>query len=428
MFAAYCGVNMNPYFAIAKTMQAVRLHGVGFENIRVEEIPVPEPAKGQLLVKVEAAGVCSSIIKLVAQGSAHTFLNGWDLARHPLILGDEGCVRVAKAAPDLADRYPPGSLYVTQPAVDHPPINFRERYNNNAEGMAKVAVGYTLPGHLSEYMLITEETLAAQCLLPVTEGAMPFFAGALCEPLSCVISAQDRHAHISQKNPVAPRKPRLGLLKRGVTVIIGAGPMGRLHAEAALRFKPSHLIMVDLMDSRLAWVREHLAAQAVKCRTRLHTVAPAEAPSLIRKVSKGRGADDIIAAVGVRSVQIEAQQWLARGGSLNLFGGLKRGEHVIDLDSLRVHYDEIRLCGSSGGAPSDVAEAARMVAAGEIDPGRHLDMVGSLDQFPKAIELVKNASVEGKIVLYPGIRQTDLRQTRSWKLADEQAFLAERAR
>jgi threonine dehydrogenase-like Zn-dependent dehydrogenase len=413
---------------LPKTMQAVRLHGVGFENIRVEEIPVPQPTEHQLLVKVEAAGVCSSILKLVAQGSQHTFLNGWDPAKFPTILGDEGCVRVVQAGAAVADRFPVGSLYVTQPAVDHPPIHFRERYNRNAEGMNKVAVGYTLPGHLSEYMLISEEILAAQCLLPMTEGAMPFFAGALCEPLSCVISAQDRHIHIAQKNPVAPRKPRLGLLKRGVAVVIGAGPMGRLHAEAALRFQPKHLIMVDVMESRLAWVRDQLGDLATSRHTRLHTVVSREALDLIRKVSQGRGADDIIVAVGVRAVQIETQQWLARGGVLNLFGGLKRGEHVIDLDTLRVHYDEIRLCGSSGGAPSDVAEAVRMVSAGELDPGRHLDMVGSLDQFPKALDLVKNTSVEGKIVLYPGIRQTDLRQTRGWKLADEQAFLAERKR
>lgn len=414
--------------SIPKNMTAVRLHGTGFANIRVEEIPVPEPTDTQLLVKVEAAGVCSSILKLVAQGSQHTFLNGWDPSRFPTILGDEGCVRVVKPGATLKDRFPVGSLYVTQPAVDHPPIHFRERYNRNAEGMNKVAVGYTLPGHLSEYMLITEEAVAAQCLLPMTEGAMPFFAGALCEPLSCVISAQDRHVHIAQKTPVSQRKSKLGLLKRGVTVIIGAGPMGRLHAEAALRFQPKHLIMVDVMESRLAWVREQLADLAKQRRTRLTTVISADAPDTIRKLSKGRGADDIIVAVGVRAVQIETQQWLARGGVLNLFGGLKRGEHVIDLDTLRVHYDEIRLCGSSGGAPSDVAEAVRMVGAGELDPGRHLDMVGSLDQFPKALELVKNTSVEGKIVLYPGIRQTDLRQAKAWKLSDEQSFLAERRR
>ena len=413
--------------AIPKTMQAVRLHGKGFENIKVDTIPVPEPNDNQALVRVDAAGVCSSILKLVAQGSDHTFINGWDMAQFPVILGDEGCVTVVRAGKNVAKKYPIGRRYSTQPAVDHPPINHRERFKNNAQGMEKVAVGYCLAGHLSEYMLITEETIAADCLLPVPSDDIPFFAGALCEPLSCVISAQDRHLHVRQATPTSPRVPKLGLLKGGVSVVIGAGPMGQLHAEAALRYAPRHLLVLDLVEARLKQVRDMLAEKARKVGTELHAVTSKEGIELIRTLSNGKGADDIIAAVGIRSVQTEAQQWLAKGGVLNLFGGLKKGDHVIDLDTLRVHYDEIKLVGSSGGSPADVAEALRMVAAKEIDPGNHLDMVGSLDQFPKALEMVKNTVVEGKIVLYPQIRATELRPARRWGKTEEVAFLRERA-
>ena len=192
--------------SIPDTMRAVRLHGAGFENIRVDTVPVPQPNDDQLLVRVDAAGVCSSILKLLAQGSEHTFLNGWDLSAHPIILGDEGCVTVVRAGKNVAAKYPLGRRYATQPAVDHPPVNNRERFRNNGAGMEKVAIGYCLPGHLSEYMLITEETIAADCLLPLPSDSIPFFAGALCEPLSCVISAQDRHLHIHQDSPTAPRR------------------------------------------------------------------------------------------------------------------------------------------------------------------------------------------------------------------------------
>ncbi|MGI6086588.1 MAG: zinc-binding dehydrogenase [Kiritimatiellia bacterium] len=415
---------MNTTTSIPETMLAVRLHGRGFESIKVETVPVPQPGPGQLLARVEAAGVCSSILKLLAQGEAHTFINGWDLAKFPVTLGDEGCVTIVKAGRDVADKYPVGRRYATQPAVDHPPINHRERYRNAAEGMHKVAVGYTLPGHLSQYMLITEETLAADCLVPLPDDSIPFFAGALCEPLSCVISAQDRHIHIAQETPLSARKPRLGLLPGGVALVIGAGPMGRLHAEAALRYRPAHLVVTDIAPGRLDWIKRNLAKKAQRAGTQLHAVPAAEGPALVRELSGGRGADDIIAAVGVRQVQAESQQWLAHGGVLNLFGGLKRGEHLIELDTLRVHYDEIRLCGSSGGSPADVAEALRMVAAGEIDPGAHLDMVGSLDCFPEALKAVNDAVVEGKVVLYPHVRQTPLAKVSGWRKQDEEKFLA----
>lgn len=408
---------------IPSTMRAVRLHGKGFENIRVDTIPVPQPNENQVLVRVDAAGVCSSILKLVAQGSEHTFINGWDLAQFPIILGDEGCVTVVKAGKNAAARYPAGRRYATQPAVSHPPINHRERYRSGGAGMEKVAIGYSLPGHLAEYMLVTEEAIAADCLLPLPSDSIPFFAGALCEPLSCVISAQDRHIHIHQKSPTSPRIPQLGLLPGGITLIIGAGPMGRLHAEAALRFRLKHLVVMDLLEERLAWVRTNLAAKAAQAGTELHAVTSAAGLELLKKLSGGAGADDIIAAVGSRKVQTESQQWLAKGGVLNLFGGLKRGEHMIELDTLRVHYDEIRLCGSSGGSPADVAQALRMVAAGEVNPGMHLDMVGSLDQFSKALDLIQRMVVEGKIVLYPQIPPTELRRVKAWTRRDEADFL-----
>lgn len=405
-------------------MQAVRLHGQGFENIKVDEIPVPEPNANQALARVDAAGVCTSILKLVAQGSDHTFINGWDLEKFPVILGDEGSLTIVKTGKNVAKKYPVGKRFVAQPAVDSPPINFRERYARNGEGMEKTAIGYSLPGHMAQYMLITEETIAADCLLPLPSEDIPYFAGALCEPLSCVISAQDRHLHISQETPVAPRVPKLALLRHGVCVIIGAGAMGQIHAEAALRFAPAHLVILDIMPERIAQARNKLDAKARKAGTTLHTALANEGPDIIRAISRGKGADDIIVAVGNRKAQIESQQWLAKGGVLNLFGGLKRGEHIIELDTLRVHYDEIRLCGSSGGRPADVAEALRMTAEGEFDAGDYLDMVGSLDQFPRAIEMVKNMETEGKIVLYPHIRRTELMRVKAWDRRTEKDFVA----
>lgn len=404
-------------------MRAVRLHGRGFEKISIDNIPVPEPNDNQLLVRVDAAGVCSSILKLIAQGSEHTFLNGWDLARFPVILGDEGSVTIARAGKNLAAQYPVGKRYAVQPAVDHPPVNFRERYASNARGMEKVAVGYSLPGHMAQYMLITEETIAAQCLVPLPAGDIPFFAGALCEPLSCVISAQERHIHIAQSSPMAPRVAKLGLLPGGVCVVIGAGPMGQMHAEAALRFSPRHLVVMDIIPERLKQISVRLAAKAARVGTTLHAVEAGKGPGLIGELSAGKGADDIIVAVGSRKVQTECQALLAKGGVLNLFGGLKRGEHIIDLDTLRVHYDEIRLCGSSGGSPADMSAALKLVAEQKFDAGAYLDMVGSLDQFPKAIAMVRDAATEGKIVLYPNINSTALERVRGWDRADEAAFI-----
>ena len=407
-------------------MLAVRLHGTGFENLRVETIPVPEPNQDQLLVRVDAAGVCASNLKLIAQGSDHPFINGWDLTQFPIQLGDEGCVTVVAAGRNVANRFPVGKRYVIQPAVDVPPMRFRERYRNHAAGMTKVAVGYTLPGHLAEFMLVTEEVIAGECLLPISESNLPFFAAALCEPISCVVSAQDRHLHIQQDSPHAPRRPQLGLLPGGITMIVGAGPMGRMHAEAALRFRPRHLIVVDVAEERLAWITENLAHRAKAAEVQLHAVLGDKGKEVLWQVSEGLGADDIIIAVANARLQEQAQQWLARGGVLDLFAGLKRGEHQIPLDTIRVHYDDIRIVGSSGGTPADIAETLRLISSGGIEVCRHMTMVGSLDQLPRALEMVKNTETDGKIVLYPHIPPSPLRRAKNWTGADEAMFLTER--
>ena len=207
-------------------------------------------------------------------------------------------------------------------------------------------------------------------------------------------------------------------------MIVGAGPMGRMHAEAALRFLPRHLIVVDVAADRLAWVNENLGSRAKNAGVQLHAVLSDQSQEVLRRASDGRGADNLIIAVANARLQEQAQQWLARGGVLDLFAGLKRGEHHIPLDTLRVHYDDIRVVGSSGGTPADIVETLRLISQGDIEVSRHMTMVGSLDQLPRALEMVKNTETDGKIVLYPHIPQTPLRAAKNWTPADERTFLA----
>jgi len=82
---------------IPQTMKAAVAFGNDIDLVEVRELPVPEPGPNQLLCTVEAAGVCTSILKLVAQGKDHPYLNGWDPAVYPIILGDEGSLTVVRA-------------------------------------------------------------------------------------------------------------------------------------------------------------------------------------------------------------------------------------------------------------------------------------------------------------------------------------------
>lgn len=413
-------------FDIPEIMQAVVSRGRGFGNLQIVDVPVPDIGPNQLLARVDAAGVCTSILKLIAQGEEHTFINGWDMRQWPIIPGDEGAVTLVKIGRNLRDRYHVNERYAVQPAVPVSPILHRERYCDGARDMRKCAVGYTLPGHLAQYICIQEEVLKADCLLPLPDDSMAAFAASMAEPISCVYSAQERNYHVLKSGPHAPRRPALGLLPGGVTVVRGLGAMGRMHAELALRFKPRALIAADHQAERRRKTEHILTERAARIGCDLRCISPDDIDAVLSEVAPTGGADDYILALGVRDEQQRALGRLADGGVANLFGGLPKGDHILDLNSLDVHYREVKVVGSSGGDPSDMAATLQAIAAGDIDAGNYVAAVGSLDNAIDVLGMIKETRLDGKAILYPHIRPTPLRMTDHWDKEQEQALLAER--
>ena len=174
-------------FLIPKTMQALVASGKGFDNLEVKQVLVPETGPEQLLARVDAAGVCTSILKLIDQGPDHTFIRGWDMEKWPVILGDEGAVTLVKIGDNLKNKYKISQRFAIQPAVDTDPVNHRQRYSD-VENMHKCAVGYTLGGHLAQYIVVQEEVLKADCMLSLPDEGMPYFAASMAEPISCIYS------------------------------------------------------------------------------------------------------------------------------------------------------------------------------------------------------------------------------------------------
>jgi L-sorbose 1-phosphate reductase len=409
---------------IPATMRALVLDGAGFDHLAVRTVPTPRPGPRQVLARVEAAGICTSLIKLIEQGAGHKLLYGWDLTKYPLILGDEGGVTLVEVGAELADRYAVGGRYVVQPAVDHAPVNHRERYRNQGAGVEKVAAGYTLPGHLAEYILAPEEVLEAGCLLPCPEGVEAFAHAAMSEPYSCAISAQEHHVHLRQADPRSERTVAKGLKRGGVTVIAGAGAMGRMHLDLALGAGPRAIVVSEPSEERRGIVRNLFGAPAERLGTALHTVTPDRAPAMVAELTAQGGADDVIVAVGSRRAIEDAQQLVGRGGVLNLFGGLKKGEDTVGLDTGIVHYGEITVTGSSGGSPWDVARALELLAAKRIDAGAHITRIGDLEHAPAFLEMVKAQQIDGKAVVYPHRRMARIREVASWSAEDERRHLA----
>jgi threonine dehydrogenase-like Zn-dependent dehydrogenase len=411
--------------AIPTEMRALVLDGTGFDHLRVRRVPTPRPGPRQLLARVDAAGICTSLIKLVEQGPEHQFLYGWDIEQHPLILGDEGSVTVVEVGAELEDEYCLGERYVVQPAVDHAPINHRERYRDGARSVQKIAVGYTLGGNLAEYILITEEILEAGCLLPVGDSQMPYAHASLAEPLSCVVSAQDHHLHLTQETPLSPRGVLKGLRPGGVTVIVGAGVMGRMHVDIALSYRPRAIVVSDLIEERLDVVRRLFGERAEGKGVRLSAINPmtVDVKAVVDELTSYGGADDVIVAVGSKRAIESAQHLVGRGSVLDLFGGLRAGQADVSLDSRIIHYKEINVTGSSGGSPWDIARTLKVMAEGEIDAAAHITRIGDLDHAADFLAQVKAQEIDGKAIVYPHRHTAGVRSVGTWTAEDERAYL-----
>jgi len=175
-YAAYHEAPRSP-----STTLAWNVYGKGIENVgregRPESVPVGTPGADQLLVRVDAVGLCFSDVKLIRQGGEHPKLYGRDLARDPTRLGHETAVTVVAVGEHLAPRFKPGDRLAIQPDI-------------YVDGRS-TAYGYTIPGGLIGYHLIGPEVLAADdgaYVIPVPEG-MGYVEAALTEPWATVEGA-----------------------------------------------------------------------------------------------------------------------------------------------------------------------------------------------------------------------------------------------
>jgi L-iditol 2-dehydrogenase len=402
-------------------MDALVLAGRGFDKLSLRRLPVPRPGPNQFLARVDAVFACSSDGKLIESGREHPLLAGWDPERWPIVIGHEGCVTAVEVGAGLKGKIEPGQTFALQPAINAGPINHLDRYPNPATAR-KVAIGYSLGGLFAEYILIMEEVIETDSLIPYDSNKIPYFAAAFSEPLSCVYSSQNQVPHIYKNGPTAPRRARLGLREGGVTLVLGAGAMGILHADLAMSHRPRAIIISEPMEERRGQAREVVTEKAARRGIELVLTSPDGLPGVIDRLTEGRGVDDCISALGVARIQEESLKTLAKGGIAVFFGGARAGESLITVDTRRIHYDSISMVGSSGGDPSDVRAVMGLLGSGEISPERYVRRVGGLDAALDLVKAVRAQEFFGKGLIYPHVRQP-LEAVEGWSAAKEIEFL-----
>lgn len=313
-------------YPIPSQTWAWNMYGPGVENIgkegAPEEFTVPEPGADQLLVRVDAVGMCFSDVKLIKQGGNHPKLYNRNLATDPTRVGHEATVTVVKVGQALQGSYRPGQRLIIQPDI------YRDGKST--------AYGYTIPGGLIQYHLMGAEVLDADgknYALPL-EGEMGYAEAALTEPWACVDAAYTQRRRL---------QPKVG----GVMWIVGQPDDATPYEFSTGLDAPGTIILSNVPDSVRRLVEQEAADRELTV-IKAETPAPDEVADFAARYTAGAGFDDTI-ILNPRSAAMVAEvaKQIARRGMLNLVGQTPPDGLVL-VDVGRIHYDYTAYVGNPG--------------------------------------------------------------------------------
>ena len=327
-------------------MRAVIIDAPGI--IRVDNVPDPTPRPDEVLVRVGACGICGTDLHIIDGDSP--------LARYPIIPGHEFAGEVVAVGSDVAQRYGKENITVGSRIAVEPNLycgycdSCRTGHENLCLNYA--ALGVTTNGAVAQYVTVP---VAKAYALP---DNMSFREGALIEPVSCAVHGM----HILN--------PRSG----DTFLIVGAGTMGVLLLQLAVRGGASRVAMVDINAQRLA-----LAEQ----------LGPTRTYSDIKQALKDEplGFNCVIDATGVAPVIENAFMAVKRGGKLLIFG-VASNEARISLSPFRIYNDEITIIGSMAVLFSFQA-ALDLISSGVINTEAMLTKALPLQDFLEALDMVR---------------------------------------
>jgi len=302
-------------------MKTVVFTGLGEDLITVEK-PIPELEDGDVLVKVDLCGICTSDI-MAQRGDASDY-------SPPVVLGHEIAGVIAETR---NDSFSVGQKVSVDPVMCCGVCYYCQRGLNKY--CAEICgVGHDIDGGYAEYVRIPKRLANSGGLLVVPDEVPPEELMFL-EALACVLGGF--------------RETTLG----DNLVILGAGQIGLLFLQLAKRAGVRTIITEPLAHRRA--MAEQLGAEEV-----LDPSAEAVVPRIL-ELTDGVGADAVIAATNDPSVVPQVFQMLRRGGCANFFGLFPHGTK-IELDIEQFHYSGHKVLSSWALTRKDSAQARDEIA------------------------------------------------------------------
>ena len=335
-------------------------------DLRLEEITLPEVGPDDVQVRITCDSVCMSSYKAALEGEDHKRVpnNVWE---NPTVIGHEFCGDIVAVGDNWKHKFKAGDKFAIQPA---------HFYKGSLEAPG---YSYNYCGGSSQYANIPIETLLADCLLPYNSDT--YFYGSLAEPMSCIVGTFHAMYHTKAGSYVH----EMGIKDGGkMALLASVGPMGLGAIDYALHCdrRPSLLVVTDIDDDRLNRAASiYTVEEAKKQGIELHYVNTRmeNATEYLRELSGGTGYDDVICFAPVRPVVEQAGDILGFDGCLNFFAGPTDSQFKAPFNWYNVHYLYTHVVGTSGGNTEDMREAVRMMNEGKLNPAAMVTHIGGLN-------------------------------------------------
>jgi len=331
-------------------------------DIRIEERPVPKIGPGELLIRVEASGICGSDV-----------MEWYRRDKVPLVLGHEIAGVVAEVGEGVT-KYSKGDRIS---ASHHVPCGECRYCLNDHHTVCEVLRRtYFDPGGFAQYLRLPKiNSDKGVYLLP---DEVSFEQATFIEPIACVLRGQ-----------------RTVKIKKGVSVlVIGSGVAGILHIQMAKMNGASLVVATDINEFRLDMAKKVGADHVINGKKE-------DVPLKFKELNKGRLADLVILCTGSPSAVQQAFNSVDRGGTVLVFAPTDEGvDTPISINKL-FWRTEITLTSSYAGNPQDHLDALSLIKQGKFKISDMITHRLKLTDTQLGFKLVTEAKESLKVIIEP---------------------------
>ena len=336
----------------------------GREDVRIERLPIPTAGLGEIVVRVQAALTCGTDLKVYRRGYHARMLTV------PMAFGHELSGIVHETGPGVRNFHAGDRVVALNSAPCDECYFCRRGQQNLCDDLLFNNGAY------AEFISIPARIVEKNTLL--VPDHIPFEHAALTEPLACVVRGLEE----------TTAQPGDSI------VVIGGGPIGLMFMHVA-QLAGLHVIAVVKRSRQIAAARTFGAEHVIQITSAADPIAAVRALT-----PSHRGVDIAIEAVATPTTWQWAVDMVRKGGTVNFFGGCAAGTRV-DLDTNRLHYNDITLKASFHHTPATARRAFELIRSGKFKCREYITGRSPLSELDSVLRRLMNRSSDIKTAIIP---------------------------